>query len=140
MNCDVLDGLHILTQEVQSITGSLQERVRIFNAFVGELVHFEEGHTHVVEASFNVMDVSGTRSYLVCQIHQNERTIVSHLSSQPIPLVHLGFVYDTLSDLVLQAFEIVAKVSPHCFINAKGQHPTFASDQLSIGDDVVIKL
>ena len=91
---DVLDGVCILAQEVQSVGCCLQELLWLFNGLIWELVDFDERHTHVVQTGLDVTDSSGARSGLVCQVSQNERFVVltcppnsSHLSIQGFPMI-----------------------------------------------------
>ena len=57
------------------------------NGFIWELVDFDKKHSQIVETGLNVMDSSGVRSRLVCQVGQDEAFVVSHLSSQFILLL-----------------------------------------------------
>ena len=87
MHGDILDGLCVHAQEVQSVGCCVQELLWLLNGLIWELVDFDKRHTQIVETGLNVMDSSGVRSRLVCQVGQDEAFVVSHLSSQFILLL-----------------------------------------------------
>ena len=89
---------------------------------IGKLIYLDGRETHVVEPSFNVMNDPRARSRLIGQVRQDERFVVSHLSSQFIPSIHPRLPNDELPNLAPQLLELVANVTLHCVFNAQCQH------------------
>ena len=117
MHGDVGECVSIVAKKVQRICGNLQKCLWVFEGFIWELIDFDWGNAHVVEACFNVMNGPGAWLRLVCQISQDKTFVHPHLTSQFIPWSNPWLSCDKLTNLVAQASESSAKAAFHCVLN-----------------------